>query len=498
MFESVRRNQRIFLGILLLLIIPSFVVVGAWDLVAPGSDANTVAKVGKQKIQYPQWERSHQQTLDQIRQQLGGRVDTSLFDTDATRMGTLEELITQQVLLDTANHFKVIVSDERLRQTIASIPQVQRNGQFDLKLYQQALQAQGLTAEQFEQQVRAELATNIFPAAIVGSVMVPRSVARRLSQASLEQRVVRVKSFSVNENLSLVGVTEAEIKAYYEANSKEFQTAEEMDIAILRLANPPSADAAEEFSNLVYEQADSLDPAAKKFGLTIDRINSVRRTGPSQPIQSMRPEIAKVFSNPKFLDALFSPDAIVDKRNIDALQIDATLVVSARMVSHRPAAAQPLNAVEQQIRRQLVQAKAQEVATNKAKALQVELGANIGVAASVGFSSAQTLSRAGQAQNAGSLPAALKQAIFSADAAKLPATVVLPAGPNSPAAWVAVIDSVAVPSADQAEVRSGLAANFQLLESASAQDQLARWLEIRREDVGVKVFPERLSQNANR
>ncbi len=59
MFESVRRHQRIFLGIVLLLIIPSSAVGGAWDPIAPSSDATTVAKVGRQKIALNQWERVH-------------------------------------------------------------------------------------------------------------------------------------------------------------------------------------------------------------------------------------------------------------------------------------------------------------------------------------------------------------------------------------------------------------------------------------------------------
>jgi len=184
MFESVRRHQRIFLGLILVLIIPSFVVVGAWDLIAPGSDAGTVATVGRQKIQKFEWERSHQQRIDQIRAQLGGRIDPNLLDTQASRLSTLEDLVTQQVLLHAAESLRVRISDEQMRRTIAAIPAVQKDGRFDMGLYQQALKAQGLTAEGFEQRVRADLALELVPAAIGRSTMVPRSVARRLTQSA--------------------------------------------------------------------------------------------------------------------------------------------------------------------------------------------------------------------------------------------------------------------------------------------------------------------------
>jgi len=204
MFESVRRHQRIFLGVILLLIIPSFVVVGAWDLIAPGGGANTVAKVGKREISLQQWEQSHQQAIEQVRAQLGGRIDPSILDSSASRLSTLNDLVNQQILFAAAVDLKVRVTDEQMRRAIASIPAVQKNGQFDMALYQQALKAQGLTAEGFEQRVRADMLTEILPASIAGTSMAPRSVARRLAQLAAETRTVRVKKFAAADFASAV------------------------------------------------------------------------------------------------------------------------------------------------------------------------------------------------------------------------------------------------------------------------------------------------------
>ena len=226
MFESVRKHQRIFLGLILLLIIPSFVVVGAWDLISPGADAATVAKVGKVKIQYPQWERAHQQTLEQVRTQLGGRVDASLLDTTASRVSTLNDLVNQQILLTSAVDLRVRISDAQMRRAIASIPTVQKDGKFDMALYERALKAQGLTAEGFEQRVRMDLLTEVLPAAIAGTSIAPRSVARRLAQSALETRAVRTKKFPVSDLMGSVSVSDAEIQSFYESNAQDFQTPE--------------------------------------------------------------------------------------------------------------------------------------------------------------------------------------------------------------------------------------------------------------------------------
>jgi peptidyl-prolyl cis-trans isomerase D len=487
MFESVRRNQRIFLGIVLLLIIPSFVVVGAWDLVAPGSNANTVAQVDGQKIQYAQWERSHQQNLDRIRQQLGGRIDPALFDSTPARLNSLEELVTQQVLLASAQDLGIRATDLQLRQTIAGIPQIQKNGQFDLPTYQQALKAQGLTAEQFEQQVRAELAMEILPRHLASSTLAPRSVARRLAQSLNEQRVVRVKRIAASDYLAGAAVSAQEVQTFYTANQRLFQTAEEVDIELLRLPKA-STQAAEDFSNLVYEQSDSLSPAATKFGLQIQRVNAIRRQGPSGQVT---PEVRQALNHEKLLAAIFSSDSLADKRNTDAFEVEPGVLVSARVAQHRPAAPIPLEAVREQIERQLRERQAQEKATQAAETLKQTLTADAAAASSLG--AARSLSRrAGQTTD---LPETLLLEIFSAELKALPAVVTVAAEPRSGAAWVAVIESAAIPGLDQVAVKESLGREFQQFEAATAQDQLGRWIALRREAAGVKIYPERLAKS---
>ena len=494
MFESVRRHQRIFLGLILILIIPSFVVVGAWDLIAPGSDAGTVATVGRQKIQKFEWERSHQQRIDQIRAQLGGRIDPNLLDTQASRLSTLEDMVTQQVLLHAAESLRVRISDEQMRRTIAAIPAVQKEGRFDMALYQQALKAQGLTAEGFEQRVRADLALESVPAAIGRSTIVPRSVARRLTQSALETRVVRLKKFPVAEALAGIQISDADIQAFYEANAKNFQTPEEVDIALIAFSKPASADQVEQFSNLVYEQSDSLEPAARKFNLPIQTVKSVRRQGPDEA----RPaELQRVVGHPKMLQALFSADALVNKRNTEAVEIAPGILASARVMAHRPAAPIPLDRVRVQIERQLKEQKAAERVTGLAQAAAKEFAP--GTPAS-GLAAPKTLGRS-DGQKPGStpdVPVEVRAAVFNAEIKNLPAALSVPASVKTGAAWLVVIDSVQVPAVDSPPVKEAVARELQRLEMASTQDALERWISFHRGAIGVKTFPEKLTKTDSR
>jgi peptidyl-prolyl cis-trans isomerase D len=171
------------------------------------------------------------------------------------------------------------------------------------------------------------------------------------------------------------------------------------------------AEAAEQFTNIVYEQADSLQPAADKLGLKIQTIANVTRDGAPRgsPAAALLPSAA--------VQALFADDALNKKRNIAAVEVGGNTLVSARVVEHRPARLRPLEEVSGPIREQLVREQAARLAREAAAGAAEALGK---APAEAGFSPPRTVSR-GQAE--GVTPEALKE-VMRVPADKLPAFVV--------------------------------------------------------------------------
>lgn len=114
------------------------------------------------------------------------------------------------------------------------------------------------------------------------------------------------------------------------------------------------AEAAEAFSNGVYEQSDSLKPVADKLKLEIRTASNVTRTP--------APGATGPLANPKFLAALFSPDAIEKKRNTEAVEVGSSQLASGRIVQYTPARTRPLAEVKEQVRARLVAQRAAEMA----------------------------------------------------------------------------------------------------------------------------------------
>jgi len=136
-----------------------------------------------------------------------------------------------------------------------------------------------------------------------------------------------------------------------------------------QLAQRRFAEEAERFSNLVYEQSDSLAPAAQALGLTVRRA-TVERTGLVG--DAVDAADAALLREPRVLQAVFNEEAIGQKHNSPAIELGGNRLVSVRVVQHRPAARQPFEAVAAAVRERLVQERALSAARDMAKAKQTE------------------------------------------------------------------------------------------------------------------------------
>jgi peptidyl-prolyl cis-trans isomerase D len=171
------------------------------------------------------------------------------------------------------------------------------------------------------------------------------------------------------------------------------------------------AESAEAFSNMVYEQSDSLKPVAERFKLQIQTTGWVAK--------SAHQELGAL-DNPKLLSALFSSDVLLNKRNTDAVEVAPSTLVAARVVEHQPAAQRKLEEVKGEIEKVLRQREASELAykDGQAKLEKLKKGEDAGVS----WSPPRLVSR----RDAQSIPQDVLRKVVSADVSKLPAYVGIP------------------------------------------------------------------------
>lgn len=567
MFDSIRSHRRWLMFFMLVLIFPSFVFFGIQGYNRFIEGDNAVARIGGKPVSPQELEAAQRERLEQLRRMFGDNFDAKLFDTPQARAATLDALLAEHALALEAANAHVAVSEERLREVIASVPAFQRDGKFDYERYKTLLAAQGLSERAFEQRVRDDLVRQTLLQSVADSTFIPRAVAERLLRIDEEQREIRELRFRPDEFAGRVRVTDEAIAAYYEANRREFETPESvkaeyvvlsLDDVASQIAAPETelrayyeqnksaygqpeerrashilltageggtaadkagarkkaeellaqlrrnpgdfaklarefskdpgsaakggdlgffgrnmmvkafedaafnlkpgeisdvvetdfgfhiirvdevkpatyrpfeavradiereyrrqqaqrkfAEAAEQFTNTVFEQSDSLKPVADKLKLQVQSIDALTRDG-----VPAKPGAPQIFT-PRLVQALFSDDAIKKRRNTEAIEVAPNTFVSARVVDHRPATLRPLADVREQIRarveRQEAARLAREAGLARLEALRKSLD-------DTGFSAKRTVSRSAPE---GLAPGALR-AIMQVPADKLPAFV---------------------------------------------------------------------------
>jgi peptidyl-prolyl cis-trans isomerase D len=175
-----------------------------------------------------------------------------------------------------------------------------------------------------------------------------------------------------------------------------------------QLAQKRFSEAAVEFTNMVYEQPDSLKPAVDKFKLELRTAQDVHRTP--------APGTSGALANAKFLDALFGTEAVRNKRNTEAVEIAPSTMVSGRIVKYEAAHQLPLADVKPRVRERLVTLQAAALARTQGEARLAALRAAPDTAMT---EPAVTVSRAQPREFAGPT----LDAILKAPATKLPVFV---------------------------------------------------------------------------
>ncbi|MBI3284184.1 MAG: SurA N-terminal domain-containing protein [Burkholderiales bacterium] len=204
--------------------------------------------------------------------------------------------------------------------------------------------------------------------------------------------------------IQLTGIKPAAIKSLDEVKSQIVAEIKKQK------ASKAYAEAAETFSNTVYEQSDSLKPVADKLKLKVEEVAGLSRRG--NP--ALAPSLAT--NNAKFLKAIFSDEVLKKKHNTEAVEVAPNTLISGRILEYKAAAKRPFDEVKANILARVTHSEAEALAVKEGA---IKLAALKTSDATDGFSEPKTVSRA---KNQG-IPGQAFVEVMKADTQKLPAFV---------------------------------------------------------------------------
>jgi len=174
----------------------------------------------------------------------------------------------------------------------------------------------------------------------------------------------------------------------------------------LQKTNNMFAELAEQFNNIVYEQSDTLEPAAELVKMPIQKSDWLSKK-----------QAGSLPWTDKALQAVFSEDVTQKKRNSTAIEIAPNTLFAARLLEYRPVSTRSLKEVNENIRQKLLHSQALESAVKQGQLVLAQL--QRGEKVNVEWTVPTAITRE---QHAG-LDNRMARQVFQADVATLPAYV---------------------------------------------------------------------------
>ena len=475
MFDTVRKHQKILQIVLMLLIVPSFVLFGISGYSGFMDKETDIVKINGKPITAQEVDSAAKRQAERV----GG--NAQIAQSLQFRQAILNELMQQRILGFAVYDLHLQVGKEALIKSLQNIPQIRalyrQDGSFDDLRFKQLLASNGMNEEQFYAGQSFDLKIQQLVGSVSRTELASPKISELISSLYETDRKVQVLQFNAKDYLNKVNPSPEDLQAFYDANTRLFESPEFIDIDYIVLKADPKEDTkvfgerADQFANITYDQSDSLKPAADKLKLSIQSQKNVTRGG----IAGLGKD--SPLSNPKVIQSLFADEALKNKRNIEAVQTSPGVFVSARVVTFHPAQIAPFKDVAAEVRRQVSQRAAEKLAVasaaEKFAALEKEPQNSNGFANPVWVSRNKPGNFLGQAMDA----------VMSVNADKLPAIVTV----SNPGEGASIyrVDQVRQPSSGDAKIHQVQA---QQIEALSAQAEFTGFMAYWRDAAGVKVI----------
>ncbi|MES2298386.1 MAG: SurA N-terminal domain-containing protein [Pseudomonadota bacterium] len=234
MFEFIRTHQRLMQFFLLLLIVPSFVLVGISGYKSSG-DAGAVANVAGAPVTQQDWDAAQRQQVERYRQVYGAQFDLKMLETAEAKQGALDNLVTERVMDSEVRNGRLTVTEATLLDYYKSNGLTLADGTLDVERYRRFAMSNNLSTEGLDARVRKDMAAQQLSGAVQNTAFAPRALAARISDIGEQQREVQELMIKAADYTSQVKVSDEMVKAYYEKNAAQFAVPEQVRVEFVVL-----------------------------------------------------------------------------------------------------------------------------------------------------------------------------------------------------------------------------------------------------------------------
>ena len=220
-----------------------------WGSYQYGSKAGAIGKVGDIEIGKAEFDMAYSDIYQRYNQMMQGKLDEKKAREIGLAQQAFSSLATQALLLNLANEFGITVSDEELGQILAQIPSFQKDGKFDIAIYEGFLKNRRLKAKTFEQVIHNETVIQKM-LSLLDSKSLPFETDVFAAAISVSDKIAYRVLTADDLNLTL---SEDKLQSYWKEHQSSYMTPKKYLLDIL-WTESKDADASEEELKAFYTQ----------------------------------------------------------------------------------------------------------------------------------------------------------------------------------------------------------------------------------------------------
>ncbi len=224
-------GAKILLGLLV-------IAFAAWGLegVFAARTQTVAAKVGDAEISTQEFARMFDGRLQALRASTG----SGLTPEDARRSGfdmiVLDQMATQTALSEEAKALGIDASDQAISKAIMEFPQFQdAYGKFDRTAYDASLRQSRLRQNEFEENIRHDLARDVLLQSIGNGTTAPRSLAETLYKYRNEKRTLEYIELEPDDVEDPGDPSDTQLEDFHKENAAQFTAPEYRKISFVAL-----------------------------------------------------------------------------------------------------------------------------------------------------------------------------------------------------------------------------------------------------------------------
>lgn len=238
MLQNIRQHAKGWIsGLLVTLISLAFALWGVQNYITGAKRDKVIAKVNSQKITDTDLKIQYQRMKQQLAAQYGSNITINENMQQMLKQQALQQLITRDVITQSALKSGYAISPDQLMYVIHSMPTFQYDGKFSYPRFRQIINSMGYSEETFLEEMDhnllyGQLRSGIEATAFSLSNEIEQAIFLSEQERDFNYAVIDAKRFEKD-----IKIDEDRVKSYYEQNRKDFESGEKVSLEYVVLSS---------------------------------------------------------------------------------------------------------------------------------------------------------------------------------------------------------------------------------------------------------------------